>query len=45
MSEYEEKFPKKLAHNRLFYFAIPPHVFAEAGVAIKENSMADKGWT
>lgn len=35
----------KLNHNRLFYFAIPPSVFEETGVAIKETSMATKGWT
>ena len=34
-----------ICHNRLFYFAIPPNVFAETGVAIKENTMARKGWT
>jgi len=27
-------------HNRLFYFAIPPNVFAETGLAIKKNAMA-----
>ena len=33
--------------NRLFYFAIPPNVFAETGVAIKQTCMQDeaKGWT
>lgn len=33
--------------NRLFYFAIPPNVFAETGIAIKQTCMQDesKGWT
>jgi glucose-6-phosphate 1-dehydrogenase len=33
--------------NRLFYFAIPPNVFAETGLAIKKTCMQDedKGWT
>ena len=33
--------------NRMFYFAIPPNVFAETGIAIKKTSMQDaaKGWT
>eukprot|EP00529_Nitzschia_sp_RCC80_P003578 CAMPEP_0113477456 /NCGR_PEP_ID=MMETSP0014_2-20120614/20214_1 /TAXON_ID=2857 /ORGANISM="Nitzschia sp." /LENGTH=1047 /DNA_ID=CAMNT_0000370545 /DNA_START=30 /DNA_END=3173 /DNA_ORIENTATION=- /assembly_acc=CAM_ASM_000159 len=33
--------------NRLFYFAIPPNVFAETAVAIKKTSMQEpsKGWT
>ena len=35
------------AFNRLFYFAIPPNVFAETGIAIKQTCMQDptKGWT
>jgi len=45
VSSHEAKFPKKLEHNRLFYFAIPPNVFAETGVAIKKTCMASKGWT
>mmetsp|Transcript_16370 Transcript_16370/g.26499 ORF Transcript_16370/g.26499 Transcript_16370/m.26499 type:complete len:522 (+) Transcript_16370:120-1685(+) len=31
--------------NRLFYFAIPPNVFAETGEAIKMNCMAPNGWS
>ena len=31
--------------NRLFYFAIPPNVFEETGIAIKKSCMAEKGWT
>lgn len=42
---YEEKVSTCMAHNRLFYFAIPPNVFAETGTAIKETCMAKKGWT
>jgi glucose-6-phosphate 1-dehydrogenase len=34
-------------YNRMFYFAIPPNVFAETAIAIKETCMQDeaKGWT
>jgi glucose-6-phosphate 1-dehydrogenase len=31
--------------NRLFYFAIPPNVFEETGIAIKKSCMAENGWT
>eukprot|EP00569_Conticribra_weissflogii_P006890 CAMPEP_0171330426 /NCGR_PEP_ID=MMETSP0878-20121228/1988_1 /TAXON_ID=67004 /ORGANISM="Thalassiosira weissflogii, Strain CCMP1336" /LENGTH=518 /DNA_ID=CAMNT_0011830707 /DNA_START=166 /DNA_END=1722 /DNA_ORIENTATION=+ len=31
--------------NRLFYFAIPPNVFAETGDAIKTNCMAQRGFS
>lgn len=31
--------------NRLYYFAIPPNLFAETGLCIKNNGMAVKGWT
>ena len=31
--------------NRLFYFAIPPNIFAETGTAIKAACMAPKGWS
>jgi len=31
--------------NRLYYFAIPPNLFAETGLCIKNNGMTDKGWT
>lgn len=41
----ENKLFDKLEHNRLFYFAIPPNVFEETGVAIKQTCMAEKGWT
>ena len=29
-------------YNRLFYFAIPPNVFAETAVAIKKTCMQDE---
>lgn len=45
MRSHEVKYPKTLEHNRLFYFAIPPNVFAETGLAIKQKCMADKGWS
>lgn len=42
-----EAFSKHEQYNRLFYFAIPPNVFAETGIAIKKTCMQDeaKGWT
>lgn len=45
MCEHESNFPYKNAHNRLFYFAIPPNVFGESGVAIKRVAMAPSGWS
>jgi glucose-6-phosphate 1-dehydrogenase len=30
--------------NRVFYFAVPPDVFAAAGAAIKQQCMSKKGW-
>jgi glucose-6-phosphate 1-dehydrogenase len=44
IQEFEEACPEETA-NRLFYFAIPPNVFADTGVAIRQTCMADKGWT
>lgn len=41
----EDRLSNKLEHNRLFYFAIPPNVFEETGVAIKQKCMSEKGWT
>ena len=35
----------KKKHNRLFYFAIPPNVFAETGAAIKSTCMAKNGFS
>ncbi len=40
-----EQQANKLEHNRLFYFAVPPNVFEETGVAIKTACMAEHGWT
>ena len=45
ISLHEAKYKNKLEHNRLFYFAIPPNVFEETGVAIKDACMAEHGWT
>lgn len=45
ISSREEKLAEKSEHNRLFYFAIPPNVFEDTGIAIKKCCMADKGWT
>ena len=30
--------------NRVFYFAVPPNVFAAAGAAIKTKTMSSRGW-
>ena len=47
MEEHERNMPSQKHYNRLFYFAIPPNVFAETGLAIKQTCMQDesKGWT
>eukprot|EP00804_Cyclotella_cryptica_P027871 CCRYP_003790-RB/>CCRYP_003790-RB protein AED:0.17 eAED:0.17 QI:2069/0.83/0.85/1/0.5/0.57/7/0/512 len=46
------RFEDEIAHakgvskvNRLFYFAIPPNVFAETGEAIKTSCMSSKGFS
>lgn len=44
IEEHEKKNPS-VCHNRLFYFAIPPNVFAETGEAVKLTAMATRGWT
>ena len=43
----QEKADGMTQFNRLFYFAIPPNVFAETALAIKQKTMQDeaKGWT
>jgi glucose-6-phosphate 1-dehydrogenase len=47
--QHEQQKPRHIynTHNRLFYLAIPPNVFAETGLAIKENAMTPPatGWT
>jgi hypothetical protein len=47
ISHFEKNHPGQNHSNRLFYFAIPPNVFADTAVAIKKTSMQDekKGWT
>ena len=45
IGSHEDGLVHSIRHNRLFYFAIPPNVFQETGVAIKQNAMAEKGWT
>ena len=44
---HESDHPENVKSNRLFYFAIPPNVFAETGIAIKKTCMQDdsKGFT
>lgn len=44
LAPYEDSV-STLSHNRMFYFAIPPNVFAETGIAIKQTCMAPNGWT
>jgi 6-phosphogluconate dehydrogenase len=47
MEEYERDHQDVKHYNRLFYFAIPPNVFADTALAIKKTSMQDesKGFT
>jgi glucose-6-phosphate 1-dehydrogenase len=45
LEEHETKENDDGVHNRLFYFAIPPNVFAETGKALKQTAMATRGWT
>jgi len=47
IEEFEESEARSylVDHNRLFYFAIPPNVFAATGVSIKQTAMATRGWT
>jgi 6-phosphogluconate dehydrogenase (decarboxylating)/glucose-6-phosphate 1-dehydrogenase len=45
ISAYESNVSNKSVNNRLFYFAIPPNVFAETGFAIKQSCVAKTGWT
>lgn len=47
INEFETSMPLQKHYNRLFYFAIPPNVFAETALAIKKTCMQDdvKGWT
>jgi len=37
----EKENPDKKEYNRMFYFAIPPNVFADTAVAIKQTCMQD----
>ena len=41
----KESAVRKKKYNRLFYFAIPPNVFAETGAAIKSTCMAKNGFS
>ncbi|KAH1022974.1 glucose-6-phosphate 1-dehydrogenase isoform X2 [Dendroctonus ponderosae] len=41
ISQYE----KGTVANRLFYLALPPSVFEDVTVLIKNNCMGEKGWT
>jgi glucose-6-phosphate 1-dehydrogenase len=47
METHETSIPAQKHYNRLFYFAIPPNVFAETGLAIKQTCMQNEatGWT
>jgi glucose-6-phosphate 1-dehydrogenase len=42
MESHEAGHLENLNFNRLFYFAIPPNVFAETGIAIKKTCMQDE---
>jgi glucose-6-phosphate 1-dehydrogenase len=47
IEEFEASNSSERHFNRLFYFAIPPNVFAETALAIKKTCMqdADTGWS
>lgn len=47
IEEDEKKNEGKKEYNRMFYFAIPPNVFADTAVAIRKTCMQDddKGFT
>jgi glucose-6-phosphate 1-dehydrogenase len=47
MEAFEKQNSTQKHANRLFYFAIPPNVFADTAVAIKQTCMQDEasGWT
>lgn len=47
LQEFESHHTNEKHSNRLFYFAIPPNVFAETAVAIKKTCMQEEkaGWT
>jgi len=47
IQDKEASFSKDDKTNRLFYFAIPPNVFGETALAIKETCMQDEeaGWS
>jgi glucose-6-phosphate 1-dehydrogenase len=42
MESHEADHPDNVNFNRLFYFAVPPNVFAETGIAIKKTCMQDE---
>ena len=44
-AEKEKEFGQSEDANRLFYFAIPPSVFADAGAAIRAQAMSSSGWS
>lgn len=44
ISKFERE-TSSAACNRLFYLAIPPNVFGDSGVAIRQVAMAMTGWT
>ena len=45
ITDLEREHSADSRNNRLFYFAIPPNVFAETGAAIKGNAMAGNGFS
>jgi glucose-6-phosphate 1-dehydrogenase len=44
MEAWEESNADKRIHHRLFYFAVPPDVYAYAALAIAATAMHDKGF-
>eukprot|EP00168_Porphyra_purpurea_P007462 TRINITY_DN1940_c0_g1_i9.p2 TRINITY_DN1940_c0_g1~~TRINITY_DN1940_c0_g1_i9.p2 ORF type:complete len:265 (-),score=136.01 TRINITY_DN1940_c0_g1_i9:1145-1939(-) len=42
--EEKEQADGQQVANRLFYFAVPPSVFADIGTAIKEGALSQTGW-
>ena len=41
----EHNIPNLSLSNRLFYLAIPPNIFVDAGIAIRKVCLPKRGWT
>eukprot|EP00466_Bigelowiella_natans_P015806 jgi/Bigna1/33972/e_gw1.4.20.1 len=44
-SKFEKEMMSSIKSNRLFYFAIPPSVYADVAGAIRKAGVATDGWT